>query len=367
VTAGVLPLLASLGLTTPADPPGSPSARRPLSADDVTGLLAHAPYEGIACLLGAAVEQGAVVVDDGSAAAILAAWAEAMAGAVQLDALLLEVVRCLYAAGVPVRALKGAAVASLDEVSPSWRSYHDVDVLVPADQLLAAVDALAAVGLRPALAPVSRRWAARFAKSITLVRDGGLQVDVHRLLTPGVFGARLRADSLFAGGQTFDVGGVSVTALGAPHRFLHACYHAALGGVRGTRHRRDVLLLARHVGLADVEPLWADGWSATVVAAALRWAAEDGVQLPGEWPQWCAVMVPDAADQALLATYTGPFGAQAAASVRAVRSPLARIQYSWPLLWPARAHLRDRGRSRVQHVRAVLRSRRLQDRSAAPT
>ena len=350
MTGEILDRLATLGLE---EWPATVS----LTPDEVTAMLTLAPHEGAVCLLGAAVEQGLVSLDAASAGAVTAAWQEAMAGVVQLDGLLVQVVAWLAEAGLDCRSLKGAAVATLDECAPSWRSYHDVDVLVPADRLLAAVDALVAGGLRPLLAPVSRSWAARFGKSITLVHPSGMQVDVHRLLSPGVFGARIRPETLFAGGQEFHVGGVAVRALAAPHRFLHACYHAALGGVRGARHRRDVLLLAGSVPVQEVAALWPDGWSATVVAAALDWATQDGALLPDDWAAWRAAHVDERNDRELLHSYSGPFGEQADASARAA-GPLTRLRYSWPLLWPSRAHLRDRGRSRWQHLTAVLRARR---------
>ena len=351
MSGGIVARLTTLGL---ADWPETVA----LTTADVAALLTTAPHEGVVSLLGAAVDLGRVTIDGPCDEQVAAAWTEAMAGVVQLDGLLVQVVQTLTAAGLECRVLKGAAIAMLDEVDPAWRSYHDVDVLVPEPSLLAAVDVLGGLGLRPVIAPVSRRWAARHAKSITLVHTNGLQVDVHRALTPGVFGDRIRPASLFEEGERFEVGGVAVQALGAPHRFLHACYHAALGGARGARHRRDVLLLSRRVRVDATPAQWSFGWSPTVVAAALDWAVEDGAPLPADWRQWRADLVVDPDDTALLHTYTGQFREQAIASVRSADGLLARLRYSWPLLWPSRAHLRDRGTSRVQHLRAALSVRR---------
>jgi hypothetical protein len=247
-------------------------------------------------------------------------------------------------------------VATLDEADPSWRSYQDVDVLVPHDRLLAAVDVLAGLALRPAIEPVRPGWAGRYAKSITLVHPSGMQVDVHRMLAAGVFGERLSAGCLFDAGRQFPVGDVVLTALGDPHRLLHACYHAALGGTRGARHRRDVLLLASGVRVDDVREHWGEGWSPTVVAAAMRWAAELE-SLPPDWSVWLAEHVSDAADLALLRSYGGTFGEKAGATIRTARGPVEKLRYGWALWWPSRAHLRSRGRTRRQHMLAVVRSR----------
>lgn len=338
---------------------GAPSEPMVADAAAVDALLVSAPHEGLVALLGAAIDVGAIVVDEESRETVETAWAEAMARCVQLDVLLCTVSRQLAAAGIDHRALKGAAVAHLDEVVPSWRSYSDVDVLVPQGALMASTRALAWLQLRPLVQPVSERWAERFAKSLTLVGPEGTQVDLHRQLSPGVFGERLQMTALFERSADIAVGDAVVPTLEAAHRFLHACYHASLGGVRGARHRRDILLLARSVPVAAVSARWVEGWSSAVVADALDFAAGHTATLPDDWAEWRRSLVVDAADRSLLATYSGTFGDQAVASVRA-RGPWAAAQYAWPLLWPSRAHLRSRGRSRRQHLSAVLRPRVLQ-------
>lgn len=334
----------------------SPSEPIAATSEDVAAALATAPHEGLVALLGAAIDSGEVSADGDARAAVEAAWTETMARCVQLDILLRAVSQRLTAAGIHHRALKGAAVASLDELQPAWRSYSDVDVLVPDGSLMAAVRVLAADELRPIVQPVSERWAERHAKSLTLVALDGTQVDLHRQLAPGVFGERLQLGALFRGGSVVALGDAEVLGLDAPHRFLHACYHASLGGVRGARHRRDILLLARSVGVGELAERWAEGWSATVVADALVFAAPRSVGLPTDWVEWLGAFEPSSSDAALLATYAGSFGDQAGAAMR-VRGPWAAAQYAWPLLWPSRAHLRSRGRSRRQHLGSLLRAR----------
>ena len=325
-----------------------------LDAAQVDALLTSRSHEGLVCLLGAAVERGLVDVEPADGARVTEAWTELMASAVQLDTLLLQVTEALTATGIDSRVLKGVAVATLDEVDPSWRSYNDVDVLVPADKLLPAVAALVALGLKPIAAPVSRRWAGRNSKSLTLLHESGMQVDVHRMLAAGPFGARLRPGCLFEQAQPLEVGGVSLTALSDTQRFLHACYHAALGGVPGARHRRDVLLLANANAPIAVDAHFADGWSQAVVAAALEWADAGVDALGADWNTWLGSRTVDPADGALIAAYGGSFRDIAKAELRATRGPVAKARYQAALVWPSRANLVSRGKTRWQHVRGLV-------------
>lgn len=327
-----------------------------LTDTEVAALCTTPPHAGLVALLGAAVDGGKVRVSPAAAETIAAAWAQRMAWCVQLDALLTRAVAVLGEADIEVRVLKGVAVATLDEPDPSWRSYGDVDLLVPDERLLAAVDALRALGLTPLVAPVSRRWARDHAKSITLLDSVGHQVDVHRRLATGPLGARVSSPALFASGEQFALGDTEVTALAAAPRLLHACYHAVLGGVRSPRHRRDVLLLCLGVTPHDVAPWWAAGWSPTVVADALVWAAvaEHPEVLPEVWRLWLATQTPDPVDQVWIAAARREFGDRAAMYARAL--PLsARLRFLAALAWPSRAHLRSRGVGRATHVCALLR------------
>lgn len=322
-----------------------------LTDDDVAALCSAAPQDGLTCLLGAAIDLGHVEVGAQAYSMVTAAWVELMARAVQLDELLLLAVDALGRSGIEHRVLKGAAVATLDEFDPAWRAYGDVDILVPADRLLAAADALAPLGLRPAAEPVSRRWASRYAKSMTLVHESGAQVDLHRLLAAGPFGSRVRASCLFERGRSLRIADRELVALCDVHRLLHACYHATLGGTRGARHRRDILLLARTVPPADVAAELADGWSPAVVRDALRWA--DGGGLPHAWASWLRDVSVEPADVELIGTYGGSFRAIALAELRELRGFTSKARYAAALVWPSRANLVARGRRRLAHLRRL--------------
>ena len=346
-TVAVLDRLTRLGL----EPWGEPIA---LSTETAVSLATMAPYTGIAALLGAAVDLDAVVVDDAAAAVVRQAWTERLVAVVSLDSLLVAVVETLEAAGVPVRVLKGCANASLDEIDPAWRTYGDLDVLVPSGQLLAAVRALAPLGLTPSRNPVRESWTERHGKSVTLVDATGRQVDVHRLLAAGALGNRVDHGSLFVGGTSFEVGGRTVVALDAPHRLMHACYHASLGAVRGPRHRRDILLLAQAVRPSDIAAIVAEGWSATVVRDALVWAGDRG-DLPSAWREWAATTPDDPSDRRLLQAQNGSFRRIAVAEIRATRGIAAKLAYAAALVWPSTENLADRGLTRRGHLLSLIR------------
>lgn len=344
----VVDRLATLGLLPWPEPLA-------LTAADVSALCSTAPHEGLVALLGAALELGVVDADDAAVSVVSTEWAERMAWCVQLDTVLLGIGELLAGAGIDMRVLKGVAIATLDEPDAAWRSYGDVDVLVPADRFLDAVDVLATAGWRPAVPPVSRRWLGAYAKSVTLVDGSGVQVDLHRMLAAGVLGTRVRMAAVLAERQPFTVGGATFHALAPVHRFLHACYHAVLGGVAGARHRRDVLLLAHQVVPTEVEARLGEGWSGAVVVKALRWAGAGG-GLPEAWADWTRTYVVDPADRSQLADSLGSFRDGAAAHVRAIAGPVAKVRYLAALVWPTRGHLAARGRSRPQHLRRLAES-----------
>lgn len=327
---------------------------REVTSAEVQSVCDSAPFEGLVSLLGAAIEIGAVRCAPADAARVAEAWMERMAWCVQMDGVLIDVAERLAAAGIDTRVLKGVAIATLDEPHVTWRSYGDVDVLVPRDDLLGAADVLAAGGWRPALPPVSRRWTARHAKSLTLVDGSGAQVDLHRLLATGPLGDRIGATALFGPGDPIEIGGQQVTALGRVHRFLHACYHATLGATRGARHDRDLLLLAATVTPGDLDERWREGWSPTVVAAALQPLTH---LLSPDWREWAAQVRPDRDDQRLLDVAAAEFHLQAAAHAAAHGAPWERLHYLAALVWPSREHLAARGLTRRRHVRTLLRRR----------
>ncbi len=75
-----------------------------------------------------------------------------------------------------------------------------------------------------------------------------------------------------------------------------------------------------------------------------------------DWQQWLATRSVDPTDEARLAASQGTFRAKAGARARSVGGPVGRVRYLAALVWPSRAHLVARGRSRRQHLVRVLRA-----------
>ena len=70
------------------------------------------------------------------------------------------------------------------------------------------------------------------------------QIDVHRTFVAGPFGLTIDLDELFRSAATVSIGGRELPVLDRESRFLHACFHAALGdrdaaARRAARRRAD--------------------------------------------------------------------------------------------------------------------------------
>ncbi len=147
------------------------------------------------------------------------------------------------AAGIEAKVLKGRAVAHLDYPDPAQRMFADIDLLVRSDDLDSAVAVLGGrvtVAARSSHGPASTGASAKVRPSRP---PSGHEIDLHRTFVMGPFGLRLRLDDLWDA-RPLRAGGPPVGALDAECRFLHACYHAALGRRRpaagpAARHRPD--------------------------------------------------------------------------------------------------------------------------------
>lgn len=187
-----------------------------------------------------------------------------------------EVCWTLERVGVPHVVLKGASVADW-LYAPEERRFGDVDVLVPADRLAAALTALAARDLHHELAGAAVGEAA--VHSVTLRRRtpaGGLyEVDVHTAF-PGLEVADAYA-ALAEHVTTMPVAHRSVPVLAEPARLVLLVLHAGRNGVAAAQSVQD---LRRALARID-EPAWrvagelVRGWGATgLFAAALRMLPE---------------------------------------------------------------------------------------------
>ena len=149
---------------------------------------------------------------------------------IHLEVRLLEVREWFDAAGgIRHLVIKGPAVAHLDALDPSVRTFADIDLLVAGDDIDRAVDVLQRHETSVPWAERRPGFDRRFAKSTTRTFADGVELDLHRTLADGVHGHRIPLDRLFEHPDRFEIGGVPFGALSPTHRLLHAAYHLLLG------------------------------------------------------------------------------------------------------------------------------------------
>lgn len=259
--------------------------------------------------LAQAIAAGALVVTPTQQDQAFAAHRAAMSLTLLLERDLLAVHGRLVDAGVDLLVVKGAATAHLDETDPSARAFGDIDLLVRASSLEAAISVIEQHGgTRRHLEP-RPGFDTRFSKGVSFRFARNCEIDLHRTLAPGPFGLRVDLDELFASRQRYEIGGVALAALDRPSRFLHAAYHAVLGDAypRLTTLRD----LVRTAPVSDDECRTALGragrWRSTaVVGAALDHAiATFGWTPPEPLRSWARMQPRSRREQRWLEAYTG--------------------------------------------------------------
>jgi len=225
---------------------GLPSAAEaPIAVDsaDASSLLSGIADHRLTGVAVDAMEVGALVLDDDTAADLVTRHDAAMTQTLRAELAMLRVVEALRSSGLTFRVLKGSALAHTVALAPWHREFRDVDLLVPAaevDDAVRCVESIGGTRLQPELRPGFDR---RFAKSVTMKLDG-IEIDVHRTLAPGPFGAWIRPSELFVLPSSFEVAGESIDTLDATDHLVHACYHVALGqNEPALTNLRDVALL----------------------------------------------------------------------------------------------------------------------------
>jgi hypothetical protein len=266
-----------------------------------------------------------------------------------IERVLLDIADQLTAADVEFRVLKGSACATLDYPDPSLRSFGDVDLLVASDDFDAAVAALVSNGHQRRYAEPRPGFDRRFSKGASFLTASGFEVDLHRTFVMGPFGLRVDLDDLWRTSASFEIGGRKLQALGHEERFMHACYHTALGQSEPRLvPMRDVaeMLLFGSLDMDRVRDLMSRWKAEPVVARAvvLTWEAlklADAVSLS----VWARRYEPDERDRKALAVYTARHGSYAAKSLEALRAiPRLRDKAAFvcALAFPQRSYLDDR-------------------------
>jgi len=349
--------IAAHGLPEAARQPEHQLPDAPLDPEVWRRVLTDATRERTIPLLAVAVADGALAASPEQEDAIVRAHEHAMRRCLLLDRVLLDTTARLDAAGIATRALKGAAVAHLDYPDPSWRAYGDVDLLVASQHLDAAIALLVDDGGRRTVPEIHPGFDRRFGKGACVVRPDGIQVDVHRTFVAGPFGLTIDLPELFAGSATFVLGDRTVTALDRESRFLHACYHAALGdSLPRLTALRDVAQLVLTTPLdLDVALGRARSWRAESVVAravSLTWDALGLV--PAPLSRWAGTYRPDRFQARSLRAYTSEsrsYATQAAAGVAAIAGVTAKVAYVRALVFADRSHVAARDGGYAKRIR----------------
>ena len=281
---------------------------------------------------------------------------ERLAGVLLLEELLVDVVQSMARAGVPVRVLKGAAMAHLDYPDPAQRPYGDIDVLVPSDKFDHAVEVLTAGGCRRLFPQPRPGFDREFGKGVCVRTPTGLEIDLHRTFSMGPFGERLALLDLWDSSEDFALAGTRMQALSSEARFLHAAYHAALGDRRlRLAPLRDLaqLALTRDLDWGHVHALMHASHGEPVVARSIR-AAWSELHIADVLAinAWAAAYQESPRQAAELEVY-GPrssYAARSFATIRAIPSLSRKARYVRTLAMPSKSYLADRHHSNVSRL-----------------
>lgn len=326
-------------------------------------LLAAIEQQRLAGHAVRAVCEGALELDPADEDALFEVHERALALDLRIERMIVAAVSLLAQRGIASRVVKGPSVARRFYPDPALRSFGDGDLLVQGADIDAAVAALEQLGFRRRFAAPRRSFDRRFVKAVTVVQPDGLELDVHRALTPGPYGVLFAAEELFAVPPDFvEIGATRVACLAPDLALAHACAHAVLGDPE-----------PRYASVRDVAQLLGCDIDATTAIATLtrfrlelvaHRAVEQVAHLFGLTPTgpiaaWALQQRGSRADQWCLKSYepgNARYAAQAAATFWRLPSLRDRAAYAAALAFPDRSYLRTRDET---YTRRVVRSTKL--------
>ena len=204
---------------------------------------------------------------------------------VRLEHHLIGVSGLLGAHGIPSLVLKGAATAHLDYPDPSWREFHDIDLLIHAADRDESIALLATAGWVQGYALPGGHE--DFTHAVTLVRERA-ELDLHQRTAHRALGLRVPTQDLFDHATSYEIAGSPLGVLDPVDRLIHGAVHAVASRApyRHLSSVADVLSLAdlrRH--LAADALVRAERWRVRpIVERAVRDAyAMAQLDLPEEW------------------------------------------------------------------------------------
>jgi hypothetical protein len=159
---------------------------------------------------------------------------------------------------------KGAVLAQRAYGDIKLRQFFDLDLLVRRDQVAAARDALAPLGLKPEkdMTAAEQETYVDHQGELELVRSAdGLWVEIHSAIVPTYYGGGTPSEELWQRVSYVELGRVAVPALDIADEMEALCVH-------GSKHRferlawiLDVAMLARHMNDGDWSRLTAGATS----------------------------------------------------------------------------------------------------------
>lgn len=347
-------------------PFGDPPLTEPILEPAWDELLRACVLERLVGFLHQAAASGELPLSPEQRVEVVRAQRGATALDLLLEARMFDVAAVLEAAEVDYRLLKGPALAHAVYAVPHVRHFGDIDLLVRSADVDRAVRSLVASGRYRRRSPEIRPgFDRRFAKSVTLVGDDGVEVDVHRTLVPGVYGARLDQDALWQRPSNVVIAGRMMPTMAPDLLLLHATLGAALAdSPPRLAVLRDVAELIRG-GAADLTHFSGLAHEHGVAAACALGIARCSETLEidlGPLGAWAAHALPGPSDRRHIAAYRegAGFRAEAREVLRTLSWP-DRVRYARALALPSGEYLAHRGLGRVAWIR---RGRRAADQDA---
>jgi hypothetical protein len=337
---------------------GRPFPTAPLHDDVWAALLTAAKANRVLGQLRAAVDAGRLPVTDAQRTQARGAHRMVLLRVLALERHLVSVHSVLAEGGVECRVLKGSAHAHLDYPEPALRSFIDLDLLFRPPDIARAVSVLGTAGFTRVLAEPRPGFDRRFDKGTTLRGAADFEIDLHRTFVLGPWGVRVNIDELWDGGEEFTVGGRTLVALSRQNRFLHACYHAALGDwPLRLGSLRDVAQLVpsaedAQAALVDLAHRW--GVQAVVAAAVADSTRLLGLPPAGPLRTWARDHVPTRREEHWLGLHTREdktFAAQAVATLPVLPGIRDKAAYLRALVLPDQDYTAGRHSSALSRFR----------------
>lgn len=321
---------------------------QPLDEAGFVRLSSAVRRQRLTGLFWAAIEGGALPTTESQRERAEAAHVRVLTGVLALEELLVDTARLFADEQIPVRVLKGSALAHLDFPDPALRPFGDIDLLIPGTRFDDAVALLVGRGCTRRFPDPRPGFYRRFGKGASVRTPEGLEIDLHRSFSMGPFGERLALDDIWSACEVFEVAGEPLTTLPVEVRLLHACYHAALGDrVPQLAPLRDVaqILLSSNPDWTVFQRLMQRSRGQAVVAHAVRTAwtelAIADVLIVSAWAESYRASPRAKADISVYGVGSS-YATRCFASVRALPTWEQRASYLAALTMPDRSYLDGR-------------------------